>query len=154
MITHADVGIRFQEPAYSVLETAGAVSVCTIIDGVPEGGLAQDLTVVLTAIDGQSAGLLYTFLKFQVLTELYLTENFDDFVFDGSTQPVFRADSIVMNGDSACIDIPITNDDNIEDNQQFQLEIVAAHPATIGSPSVTTVTIMDDAGMYTSNKVQ
>lgn len=62
MITHADVGVKFQERAYSVLETGGAVSVCTIIDGVPERGLARDLTVVLTAVDGQSAGLLYLYI--------------------------------------------------------------------------------------------
>lgn len=98
-------------------------------------------------MDNLQVCYIYTFLKLQELTKSYLTENFDDFVFDGSTQPVFQADSIVMNGDSACIDIPISDDDNIEDNQQFQLEIVAAHPATIASPSITTVTIMDDAGM-------
>lgn len=134
---------------YSVLETDGVVSVCTVIDGVPEEGLARDLTVVLSVVDGQSAGLLYIIrsIFWRVLTESYLTENFDDFVFDGSTQPVFQTSSIVMNGAAACIDIPIVDDDNVEDNQQFQLEIVTAPPATIASPSMTTVTIMDDAGM-------
>lgn len=130
------------------------VSVCTVIDGVPEGGLERDLTVVLTALDGQSAGLLkpqFSYI-FQYLTKSHLTENFDDFIFTGSTQPVFQADSTVMNGDTACIDIPIEDDSNVEDNQQFQLEIVAALPATIASPSITTVTIMDDAGMHTSYK--
>ena len=74
----------------------------------------------------------------------------EDFIFDGSGESVFFSGSAVANGDSACLDISIRDDSDIEDDQQFQLEIVNTSPGTITSPSVTTVTIMDNAGiLYT-----
>ena len=72
--------------------------------------------------------------------------DFGDFIFDGSGESVFFSDSAVANGDSACLDIVIIDDNDVEDDQQFQLEIVNASPGIIASPSVTTVTIMDNAG--------
>ena len=71
---------------------------------------------------------------------------FEDFIFDGSGESVFFSASAVANGDSACLDISIQDDNDVEDDQQFQLEIVNASPGIIASPSVTTVTIMDNAG--------
>ena len=38
-------------------EDIGVVPVCTVIDGVPAGGLARDITVSISNVDGQSAGL-------------------------------------------------------------------------------------------------
>ena len=74
-----------------------------------------------------------------------------DYIFDGSAQqPVFPAGSTVTNGDSACIEIPIVDDEDGEGDEQFQLEIVGAYPGIIVSPSFTTVFISDDAGIYTA----
>ena len=72
-----------------------------------------------------------------------------DFIFDGSVHPIFSAASNIMNGDSACIEIPVEDDSDVEDDQQFQLEIVDALPGNIASPSITTVTITDNAGKST-----
>lgn len=77
-----------------------------------------------------------------------------DFIFDGNTQqPVFSSESIIMNGDLACIDILIVDDEDAEGNEQFQLEIVDSNLGTIVSPSVTTVIINDDAGIYAHCKL-
>ena len=77
-----------------------------------------------------------------------------DFIFDGNTQqPVFSSESIIMNGDLACIDILIVDDADAEGNEQFQLEIVDSNLGTIVSPSVTTVIINDDAGIYAHCKL-
>ena len=59
-----------------------------------------------------------------------------------------------MNGDLACIDIVIVDDDDVEGDEQFQLEIVDSNFGTIASPSVTTVTIHEDAGIITHTLYQ
>ena len=49
-----------------------------------------------------------------------------------------------------CINIPITSDTELEDDHDFNVTItsaVSAPHASIGSPSVTTVTIEDDESM-------
>ena len=81
----------------------------------------------------------------------YFAVVFEDFIFDGSGQSVFFSASAIANGDSACLDIPIQDDSDVEDDQQFQLEIVNASPGIITSPSVTTVTITDNAGYSTKS---
>ena len=79
---------------------------------------------------------------------LLIKDNFEDFVFDGIAQPVFSAGSIIMNGDSACIDIPIEDDDDVEGDEEFRLEIIAVLLGNVAVPSTTTVTITDDTGVY------
>ena len=78
------------------------------------------------------------------------TENMVDFIFDdGSTeQPVFQSGTITTSRDSACIEIVVEDDEDVEGDEEFQLEIVDASPGMIVSPSITTVTIREDAGMY------
>ena len=56
-IFYTDVNIKFQESSYTASEDGSVVTVCTVIDGVAAGGLAQDITVRLVNIPGQSAGL-------------------------------------------------------------------------------------------------
>ena len=49
-----------------------------------------------------------------------------------------------------CIDIPITSDTELEDDHDFNVTITSAGSAphaSIGTPSVTTVTIEDDESM-------
>ena len=55
--TCADVNIRFQESSYITSEDSLAVIVCTVIDGVAAGGVAQDISVLITNVPGQTAGL-------------------------------------------------------------------------------------------------
>ena len=74
-------------------------------------------------------------------------------MFDGNAQPVFSAGSIIMNGDSACIDIPIEDDDDVEGDEEFRLEIIAVLLGNVAVPSTTTVTITDDTGVYTLHKL-
>ena len=52
------VDIRFQE-LYIVSESDESVTVCTVISGLPEGGLAQDLLISLAIFGDASAGLLF-----------------------------------------------------------------------------------------------
>ena len=47
-------------------------------------------------------------------------------------------------GTTNCIDIPITSDTELEDDHDFNVTIIDAPPASIGTPSVATVTIEDD----------
>jgi hypothetical protein len=81
-----NINIKFQESSYTASEDGSVVTVCTVIDGVAAGGLAQDITVRLVNIPGQSAVV------------------FEDFIFDGSGQSVFFSASAIANGDSACLD--------------------------------------------------
>ena len=50
---------------------------------------------------------------------------------------------------TSCIDIPIRRDTELEDDEHFTV-IVASEDST---PSVTTVTIVDDKGEYISYKI-
>lgn len=70
------------------------------------------------------------------------TDNQNDFVFDPTTQLSFTTGSF-----SACVDIEILDDDNIEGDHQFEVLITDATLGTILiTSSVTTITIIDNAG--------
>ena len=58
-----------------------------------------------------------------------------------------------MNGDSACIDIPIEDDDDVEGDEEFRLEIIAVLLGNVAVPSTTTVTITDNTGVYALHKL-
>ena len=51
-----DIDIGFQESSYIASESDESVTVCTVISGLPEGGLAQDLLVSLAISSEASAG--------------------------------------------------------------------------------------------------
>ena len=51
-----DIDIGFQESSYIVSESDESVTVCTVISGLPEGGLAQDLLISLAISGEASAG--------------------------------------------------------------------------------------------------
>ena len=54
---YADVNIRFQEASYTTSEGSSEVTVCAVIDGVAAGGLTQDISVFITNVPEQTAGL-------------------------------------------------------------------------------------------------
>ena len=51
-----DIDIGFQESSYIASESDASVTVCTVISGLPEGGLAQDLLISLAISGEASAG--------------------------------------------------------------------------------------------------
>ena len=53
------VNIGFQESSYIASESDESVTVCTVISGLTEGGLAQDLLISLAISGEASAGLLF-----------------------------------------------------------------------------------------------
>lgn len=70
------------------------------------------------------------------------TENQRDFVFDPNTQLAFTAGSL-----SACIDVEIIDDNDVEGDQDFEILITDVTLGTVLiSSSVTTVTITDNLG--------
>ena len=67
----------------------------------------------------------------------------DDFVVPSPFTVVFKAGP----NNTACVNISIVNDNDIEGDHQFAVEIVdAGEFALIGDPSVITVVIKDDEG--------
>ena len=70
------------------------------------------------------------------------TENQRDYVFDPSTQLAFTAGSL-----SACVDIQILDDNDVEGDHDFEVLITDVTLGTVLiTSSVTTVTITDNLG--------
>ncbi len=123
-ITEADLGgqFKFASAAYTVAETAGSVSVVVQRTGGTAGGALVDfITVPKTAGSGTEGG---------------------DFT------PVSGTLTFGAGNTSATIVVPITQDDVVEPNEAFQVVLANARGgATLGAPSITTVTIVEMQSM-------
>jgi uncharacterized repeat protein (TIGR01451 family) len=119
-ITEADVAgqIKFASAAYSVAESGGSVAITVQRVGGLAGGAMVDFTTVAKTATVSDGG--------------------------GDFTPVSGTLTFGPGNTSTTITIPITRDDIVESNETFQ--VVLSNPrggATLGTPSVTTVTIFE-----------
>jgi len=52
-----------------------------------------------------------------------------------------------FNGSMECANISIVNDNRLEENETFDIELTSSDPAVVLGNDVTTTTIIDDDGM-------
>ena len=144
-----DFFVGFEQLSYNVVEDAGVVSVCAVITEAPVDGFENTPVVSLMSMDGNIAGLCHSLEKCSILIFFFLfsilswnIENQRDFVFDPNTELPFTAGSL-----SACIDIQILDDNDVEGDHDFEILITDVTLGTVLiASSVTTVTITDNLG--------
>lgn len=123
--------------------------VCTVINGLPSGGLGTDVDVNF-GIFSASAGMYLSNTNFHMCIygiHCFAVEG-EDFVVSSPTTQTFIG-GITGNGNLMCIGISIVDDDIYEEEQQFLVNITSVSPPSavmMGTPSTTTVTIQDNQG--------
>ncbi|XP_064390869.1 uncharacterized protein LOC135338715 isoform X3 [Halichondria panicea] len=119
------VSLNFDQ--LTVIEVEGVVSVCATISSVPAGGLNCPITLSLSATG----------------TGDKPATDGEDYVLPGDFQIVF--DTNVLSGDSECVNISITDDERVENEQEFVV-MVTSISSQVELPGFTSVyiTIEDD----------
>ena len=128
---------------------SGRVSVCAEI---AVGVLQTDLTVTLSTTNGTKAGLqwwnvVWHFVEY--LSHVYATAVLgEDFTEPSLLQVAFSSGDVV--GDTACATFGIINDNNLEFDHEFTVNLESITPPgpVISNSSTATVSIMDDEGIY------
>ena len=149
MYTSADAQVAFVVDEQSIGEEAGSVSVC--IDSGVTQGFQTDLTVELAAADGKACKCIYTKQIFPSFFWCVLHDEYysplavtEDITLPSPFSVVFTSSS----GQEMCISIPITSDDQLEDDHDFTASITSAgsapHASVIAAMSMTRIIIRDD----------
>ena len=145
------VTVAFEQSTYTVSEGDGSTQVCVVVSGVPAGGLESDIVVTLIAMNGDKAGrvhmqLVYCQYRVSTLPSL-LTVVGSDFTVEDPLTVTFNSGT-TSSGDTACADITVLDDDALEGDHSFTVQLASTTPTgvTIGTDSSTTVTIQDNDG--------
>ena len=120
-----------------------------VVSVVPAGGLECEIVVTLTTMDGDKAGRVHSWcIVSTVLVSLpsLLTVVGNDFTVADPLTVTFPTTSV--SEDTACADITIVDDDVLEGDHSFTVQLTSTTPTgvTIGTDSSTTVTIQDNDG--------
>ena len=130
-----------------------------VVSDVPAGGLECEIVVTLTTMDGDKAGRVHSWCIVSTvslhsclstvlvsLPSLLAVEDSDFSVADPLT--VTFNSGTTSSGDTACADITILDDDALEGDHSFTVQLTSTTPTgvTIGTDSSTTVTIQDNDG--------
>ena len=154
------VSVGFEQTSYSTSEDGSpSVEVCAEISNL-QGDLECNLVVTFNAISNNKSGrVVHIFVQqCEVVTSKYIlrcTVDGEDFTV---TPPgVFEATFVALstlNRDRACDNITIIDDNVLEGEHSFEIQIVSIDPllSTI-NPASTVVTIQDNEGTTSTQMV-
>lgn len=131
-----------EQPSYTITESNNTLSVCV---GLIQGQLAREVSFNLsyqhiTTEGKDESEHVATSLK--NVKNVYFSASYSDEDFSPQASNLtFLPDTNRM-----CIDIDIIDDSQLEDDEQFSVEISTDDRVDIGLP-ISTVTIRDDDGM-------
>ena len=147
------VTVGFEQPSYSASEDGPLnVQVCAQISNL-QGDLECNLVVTFNAVSNNKSGKVIVIFNHQcdVVTSKYIlrcTVDGEDFTVGPPS--VFETTFVALstlNGDRACDNITIIDDNVLEGEHSFEIQIVSTDPllSTI-NPDSTVVTIQDNEG--------
>ena len=147
------VTVGFEQPSYSASEDGPLnVQVCAQISNL-QGDLECNLVVTFNAVSNNKSGKVIVIFNHRcdVVTSKYILQcTVDGEDFTVAPSDVFEATFVALstlNGDTACDNITIIDDNVLEGEHSFEIQIVSTDPllSTI-NPDSTVVTIQDNEG--------
>ena len=147
------VSVGFEQTSYSIREDGPLnVQVCAQISNL-QGDLECNLVVTFNAVSNNKSGKVIVIFNQQcdvVISKYILRCTVDGEDFTVAPPDVFEATFVAMstsNGDTACDNITIIDDNVLEGDHSFEIQIVSTDPllSTI-NPASTVVTIQDNEG--------
>ena len=154
-ITVGNVTVGFNLTSYSTSEDGSpSVEVCAQISNL-QGDLECNLVVTFNPVSNNKSGKVIVIFdhRCDVVSSKYIlrcTVDGEDFTV--APPGVFEATFVALsasNGNRACDNITIIDDNALEGEHSFEIQIVSTDPllSTI-SPASTVVTIQDNEGIY------
>ena len=152
-LTVETVSVGFEQTSYSASEDGPLnVRVCAEISNLLED-LECNLVVTFNAISNNTAGeVVHIFIQQceSLLQNVCVWPTVDGEDFTVSPPDVFEATFVAMstsNGDTACDSITIIDDNVLEGEHSFEIQIVSTDPMLSNiDPASTVVTILDNEG--------
>ena len=140
-------------------EGSGNVTVCVEMTGIPADGLGHDVSVSFNAMSGPRAGTIIILVTQEPYSHrfvcMWCCKHKNDALLVVESGVDFSPMDLVVTFTSGttgsvnvqCISIGITDDDDYEEDQQFEVEIASVLPDTtaIGTGAVV-ITIQDNNG--------
>ena len=128
----------WEQSSYETSEAAGSVTVCANLTGQIE----RSVSVTAASTDGTATGGELAMLLYYVCG---FTLSFCSTAPADYTAVLAPLEFTALNADQPqCIDIAITNDNVLENDENFVLQLSTEDTAVDLSPSSTTVTITND----------
>lgn len=116
MYTYVVVDVSFDQPSYMVSEEEMTVQICVEVAAI--SSLDRDIAVQVVALPG--------------------TATVADFSISQST------DVIISSLDGACVNIPVSSDEVLEESEVFSLVLFSSDPGVNVLTRAATVTIVDN----------
>ena len=135
---YAAITVSFDQSTYSVNETAGPVQPVLVLSNPS----VRAITVVVLTANGTATGKILKLLR-HIIQCVPITGGGDDFD-SGPYTVTFSTRQI-----SALLNVPINDDNVLENNEEFTMTIDSSslpNGVSPGSNGAATVTIMDDDG--------